>query len=460
MQFAFGADGLVFSELHVGRNLQTSGTIKLAQPAPASGLEIVIETEDPARLLLAKEPQTAGAASITLKVRPHTQETPEFWVQGFADEGTVRLTAKESMLGEFTGSVSLSPSAILITGPYHAPTFRVTPRSSATRLTVYSMRLDSSLKPVEQQAVAGGVPVSVEIQSSDELVGAVDPSSATIEAGAGIATTDFRPRGVGSTSISVVTPAGFTRLLENASLGATVAVPGIALMDECAIGNNLQIQSAIGLGEPAPEPGIDVEITSSDPSKLRLAKSADEAGEASISVHIPGGGVSAKFFLQAFAESGKTTYTAIAPGYQPRTAPVIFVPSGVVIMNRPYGPPDEAELLRPHAKSVTGEIFTSLSNGKKLELGIWTVALDPVTLRAADITVQPLRAGKPLKVSVESSHPEIGKVISPVTIAPGTEFGATEFTPLGVGTTVLSVVLPTGLTKPSNSTSVTAIVRE
>lgn len=447
-------------ELHVGRNLQTSTTIKLARPAPANGLEIVLESNDPTRLLFTKEPDKTGAPLITLNVRPNMRETPDFWVQAFGDDGAVQFTAKESSLGEFTGSVSVSPSAILLMGPYRAPSFRVTPRSGTTRLTLYPVRLDSSLKYVEQQAVAGGVPVRVEMQTFDELVGTVEPATVEIEPGAAMATAEFRPRALGTTSISLVVPAGFTRPLENGSLAVTVSSPGIALVDECTIGNDLQIRVAVGLGEPAPEAGVNVDLTSEDPTKLRLAKSADEQGEASITLHIPSGEVQATFYLQSFASSGKTTYTASAPGYRTRTAPVIFVPSGIVIMNRPYGPPDEAELLRPHAGSVTGQVFTSISTAKKLEFAIWTVALDPVTLRAADITVQPLRAGKPLTVSVESSHPEVGKVKSPVTIAPGTEFGSTEFTPLRVGTTVLSVILPDGLTKPSNSTSVTAVVQE
>jgi hypothetical protein len=102
----------------------------------------------------------------------------------------------------------------------------------------------------------------------------------------------------------------------------------------------------------------------------------------------------------------------------------------------------------------------SLSKPEKVPLIVWTVQLDPVTLRSADVTVQPLRAGMTLDVVLESSNASVGSVTSPVRIASGSDHATTHFHPLGVGSTDISVVTPPGFTKSDNSTSVKAIVQK
>jgi hypothetical protein len=95
-----------------------------------------------------------------------------------------------------------------------------------------------------------------------------------------------------------------------------------------------------------------------------------------------------------------------------------------------------------------------------MNLLVWTVQLDPATLRSDDVTVQPLRAGMSLTVGLNSSDPAVGTIDSPVTIAAGAEHGTTTFTPVGRGSTKISVVTPEGFTTSSNSTAVSAVVRD
>ena len=132
-----------------------------------------------------------------------------------------------------------------------------------------------------------------------------------------------------------------------------------------------------------------------------------------------------------------------------------------MIAPSPYGPPDEAELFRKTGEGARGFI-SHLSKGKdiKVPLSVWTAQLDPITLRSADITVQPLRAGMSITVNVESSNPASGKVKSPVVIKGGTEIGHSEFVPLTKGTTFITAITPSGFTKSTNSTTVEAIVKD
>ena len=85
----FCASGLAVPDVTVGRNLQMYASVKLPEAAPRAGLSLTVTSDDPTRLLLSKAPDQAGSASITLTVNSGFVYSPEFWVQGLADNGTV-----------------------------------------------------------------------------------------------------------------------------------------------------------------------------------------------------------------------------------------------------------------------------------------------------------------------------------------------------------------------------------
>jgi hypothetical protein len=228
---------------------------------------------------------------------------------------------------------------------------------------------------------------------------------------------------------------------------------------DLTIGENLQVAALIGLGEAAPAGGAKVTLRIEDSKQLLLSREATEVGSDSLTLTIPEGGVSAGFFLQALGKEGVISYTASSQGYTSRTARITLAPSGISLRPAPFGPPDEAELLRKDAGHSTTSFVSHLSKQTAIPLAIWTAQLDPVTLRSADITVQPLRAGISLSVYVENRDPTIGTVTSPVTIAGGSEHGAVSFTPFTEGSTLLSATTPKGFTKASNATSVIAVVK-
>jgi hypothetical protein len=454
------AAGLSPADVGVGSNLQTRATVTLSEVAPQGGLEITLTSDDPARLQFSTTPDGAGAGSITLLTKVGFRESPEFWVHGLAGDGTVTYTATAPGFSAGTGTVSLSPSAIIITGPYRGPKFPTTTRAQVSRIVVYSVRLDSSHKYVEQQVVAGGLSTEVEITSSNPEVGTLTYSKLTIAGGAANAMTDFQPLAPGETSLSLNVPPGFSAPAEWATVVAVVSTPGLGLTGGVAIGKNLQIGAVVGLGEAAQEGGVSLTLTSNDPSRLLLSASPTDVGSKSVTIKIPAGGVNSSFYLQALADSGTASYDAVAPGYVSRTASVMLAPSGVVLMPRPYGPPDEAEVLRKEGGAGTSGFVSSLSDGQTMALVAWMVQLDPATLRGADITVQPLRAGLSVTVDMKMSNTAVGKLGSPVTIIGGSDHAVTEFKPLQTGTTIISAITPRGFTTASNSTTVNAIVRE
>lgn len=201
-------------------------------------------------------------------------------------------------------------------------------------------------------------------------------------------------------------------------------------------------------------------LTSADPSKLVLAPRTDQPGSASITLTVPAGQFTATYSIQALGDTGEVTYEAVAPGFRKQTAQIGLARSGVIIAYDPYGPPDEASVLRKGHISDDRLFFVSLEQAKQqpIKIAAWTASLDPETGRAADITVSPLRPGLEVTVTLRSSNPAVGTVETPLTIYPGTNRALGHFIPLAEGTTVISVDTPAGFSTPMNAIKVPANV--
>lgn len=459
---AAGAPSLSAPNLTVGRNLQTYGTIRLAEAAPQAGVRVVLTSEDPKRLLLSDSLDKAGSASVTLTVKPRSLATPEFCVQGLADHGTVTYTATAAGIGTVTGTVTLAPSAIVIFGPFKAPSFPTTPRSDPSKITIVAVALDPEMKILEEQQIAGGSPLEVSISNSASQAGTVDASKLTLAGGTTSAGTYFKPAAVGTATLTPHPPPGFSTPAELATVTAVVQQPGLAVADDFILGRDLQMPGVLCLGEAPGPGGLRVTITSSDGSKLLLSTRGDQLGSASITLDIEAGGHTAQYFMQSLSDTGTVTYTATAPGYRSRTGRVELSRSGVIVAYSRYGPPDEAAVLQGTGASEDRRFYTSLVDAKEhpVYVVVWSVYLHPANGLAADMTVQALRPGTSATVDLKSSQPAVGTVESPVTIQPGTNHVASRFTSVSLGETVISVSTPPGFATPKNATKVPAVVMD
>lgn len=450
---------IVPADLVVGRNLQTFGSVKLSEAAPADGLEVTIKSGNPAKLLFAAGPDKPGAASLTLRINGRYIETPDFSLHGLADSGDVTFTATAAGFETVTGSVKLAPSAIAILGPFKQPAFRTTPRMSA-KITLRTVIVDAEGKVVAAQPVAGGMTLQADLVTADSKVGSFSESKATIPGGESSVFTEFQPSGVGSTVLSVRVPAGFGIASDYKSVSVTVDQPGMGLSGEINLGKNLQVGGMVLLGEAAPAGGIDVTVTSQDPSKMLLSKDTEKVGSASIVIHIPAGESRSVYHMQGLADSGTVIHTATAQGYRTREAPVTLAPSGIMVVYSHYGPPDRAEVQRAILTRDPRPFTTSLASKKPEHLALYLVYLDPNTRRGADITAQRLRPGITATVDLKNTNPAVANVQTRVVLKDSIEYQLVEFKPLTPGQTEISVTAPDGFMQPSNATSVAAIVNE
>lgn len=454
------AAGLVPSNVTVGQNLETEAVVKLDAPAPRGGLLITLTSDDPSRVLLSSAPDAAGSASISLKVTEGRLVSPEFCVQGLTDSGMVTYAASAAGYGKATGAVTLVRSGIVITGPAKLGNPLVTTSGIwPSVITVYSAQLDSSGNFIAVQQVRGGSSATVQISSSNTAVGTITSSPVTITGGSVSVRSQFQPLSEGNTTLLLDTPAGFNTPAQFARITVTVNSPRLAVTDKINLGANLQASGTVLLGAPATQGGVAVTLTSDDPSRLLLSRSATLPGSKSITVMIESGASNASYYLQALGDSGSVSYTANAPKYRSAAGTIALTPSGVLLTG-PTGAPDEAEVLRPEAPEFPHGFFGDLTSGKTTGIVVYTAYLVPKTHRGADITIQALRAGISLKVGLQNSNPVVGTIPDSVTIMGGSDQAGAQFIPLSVGSTVLSVTTPEGYTTPRNSTTLTAIVKE
>ncbi len=445
--------GLTASDVTVGQNLEAISKIRLTRPAPAEGFEITVKSDDPSLVLLSTDPQKAGSESISFKLRPGFNSTPEFYVQGLGKSGTVTYTASAPGFGSSTATATLAPSAIVIAGPagFGLPSFQTSMRGAKAHLKIYSALLDSSMNFVAFQPVAGGSPVSFTIKSSNPSVGAVSGEELALLPGTSTVTTVFKPATLGETTLALNVPGNFSVAPKLASVTAEVVLPSFAIPNGLMVGKDMQTAGQVGLGQAAPPEGVAMTVTSEDPSKLLISSSATEVGSGSVVIQVPGGAFGGTVYLQALSDTGKINYTASAPGYQSRSGVVTLAQSGFVIA----GP-----LSFPHSgfKREPGFV-TSLAGHIKTAISVYSAYLDPETHRTADVTVQPLRAGISVTATIENSKPEVGSTDRKITVAGGTDTGHSEFTPLSVGQTILSIVTPEGFSTSANSTYLRVTVK-
>jgi len=441
---ALSGTGITLSGASVGQNLQTGVTITLAQPAGSGGVQVTLTSSDPSKAVLAARSSDAGQGSLTVPIGAG-QTTATIFVQGLVSSGTVNLMATAPNIGSGAGAVNLTPSGFILSGPAGNASIS-TGVGANTTLTVTSARLDSSMHFIEAQPLRAGTSASVTVASSSPSVGTVAPASVAFTGGqGGTATTQFTGVAAGTTTLTAAppaAPAGFSMPAGGANvLTANVGSGGLTAASTAA-GQNLEAAASVALSSPAPNGGVTVTLTSSDPSKLLLATAPDAAGSGSATLTVAGGtSRTPNFYVQALAGSGSVTYSATAPGLGSSTATVMLTPSGIIVS----GPAD------PAARSF----FTGTRSGAS-PITVSTVEVDP----SGTFNIQPVRGGASVTITVTSSNPSAGTIASsPVTIGGGASSAATSFQPIGMGSTAISASVPAGFTAVPPYGTVTANVR-
>ncbi|HKU86936.1 MAG TPA: hypothetical protein VJV77_11430, partial [Casimicrobiaceae bacterium] len=440
------ASGINVPAVTVGKNLQDNASASLQSPAPAGGVVVTLTSGDASKLLLSPNATTAGSASIAVNVAQNATSIPYF-VHGLDNTGTVQVTASAAGFSNGIGTITLRPSGFVIQAPGSIATNTL---DLNTGIQVCSSQLNpTTLNFVTNQAVRAGLaPASVAVTSANPSVGTIVNSPQSIAGGVGctpVVTSagaiQFDPVGAGTSTLSLVQPAGFTTPSNLQAITATVTASGINV-PAVTVGKNLQDNSSASLQSPAPAGGVVVTLTSGDPARLLLSPNATTAGSASITVNVGQNATAIPYFVHGLDSTGTVQVTASAAGFSNSVGTITLQPSGFAILSGS---------------------FTTNTLDANTAIRVCSSQLNPTTLNR--VTDQALRAGlAPVSVAVTSSNTSAGTIVnSPQSIAGGvnctpTSAGAIQFDPAGAGTSTLSLVQPAGFTTPSNLQTITATV--
>jgi len=229
-------------------------------------------------------------------------------------------------------------------------------------------------------------------------------------------------------------------LIVAATASSVAAAESDFAADPVTVGRNLQAYASIRLSKPVSQSGLEITITSDDPSRLVLAKAADQPGSPAISLKIPGQAArTPEFAIRGLASSGSVSYTISALGLESAKGVVTLAPSAIVIVG-----PHQAPRFPTTPRADSG-ILTLLS-----------VVLDSA---GKVLGQQDVAGGSKLEVEISNSNPAAVKLAaSKITMAGGSDSAVSGFHPVAEGDAVIAPVQPSGFTAPTERASITVAV--
>lgn len=351
----------------------------------------------------------------------------------FIPQGAQVPSANPQVTGVNIGPAQINASAIGFAPDTRSANVSVNVTFTPTPFSVVTNTTRNITVTISAPAPTGGLTfnlatanASVATVVSPVTVAAGQTSVQAAVTGGAVAQTTLQASGAGVTS---------------ATATINVTQPPLITLSAQNIGKDLQVQAQLILGAAAPAGGLSVTVSSGDAARLRLANSGTVAGSGQITVLVTAGATSSPvFFIQALDSTGTVTVTASAAAFQTATTTMTLSPSGFIV-------------------NVGNFNTTTLSTPTSLQL--LPSRLTPTTLTFS--TNQFVRGGLTVNVPVTATDQPgstgVGSIsTSPVVFNPGDSSATTTFVPALPGTSLITVVPPTGFSTPANSRTITATV--
>ena len=422
------APDVISADETVGLDLQVQASMHL-EAAPPSPVDVVVSVDDPTKATLTIDPTAVGTSSITIS-GVGDAVTKYFWVQGRAlGTTTMRITADGYTTAAKTITINPSGFAIMSPSAINTDSFAVN-----RAVDVRPVCLNANLSYKQSQRLRGGKSVDVVVTSSNPAVGTIAVSPITYVGNTYSVDAAFDPIGPGTSTIAVVTPAGFTTPTNYVQITATVTASDVLGSVE-TVGVDLQTTSTVHLEGVPPSP-VDVVVTVANPSIATVSSDPLTAGSGSVAFTGVSTTGNKTFYVQGRA-LGATTMSLSATGYNTKTYTVTVNPSGFYI--------------------YSSTAFRTTLYSANTTVTLRSARLAPGTLAYA--ANQPVRGGLTVNVPLISSNTAVGVVtVSPVVFASNVSQAITAFDPLSGGLTNLSLTTPAGFsTMPVDQVAVATV---
>ena len=197
---------------------------------------------------------------------------------------------------------------------------------------------------------------------------------------------------------------------------------------DSTVGQSLATNANLTLSEAAPAGGLQITVTSGNPSLMLLANRPEAAGSASIVVRVEAGRQrTPDFYVYGLENSGTATYTASAPGYDKCTATVRLAASGIVIKG----------------SYALGNPMLLTTGSAAAKISLYSGRIGP---SGEFVEPQPVAGGRSVTVNLTSSNEQVGTISpSAVVLAGGSNTAAATFQAVGAGKTTLAAHASHGL---------------
>ena len=292
--------------------------------------------------------------------------------------------------------------------------------------------------------VAVPTALSVNLSSSNPNVASV---ATTVTFPANTTSVQVPVTGIAGTGGTVTIQASKSPYIAAATANVYVKNPplGTLTIAPVSVGQGLEQQIFINLSTPQ-STDVDVQILSSDPTKMLLAGRVGDPGSPSIMASIAAGTTSAGgIYVQGLVPSGTVSVYTQTTNYVDANATVTLQPSGFVLSG-PNG---------------IGNSSMIVFQGSQTPLTVSSAMLDS---SFKFVAVQPVANGVNPSVNVTSTNTSIGTIAtSPLTFGAGVSTATTMFNAASTGSSssasvTVNVGPAAGFSTPANDTSLTATV--
>lgn len=379
--------------------------------------EITVTSTDPARLLLSASETGPAVASLT--VPSHTRVF--LHALGGSGEAAVRLSTPNAETLEVV--IPLLPLRVVLSGAGAGVTTLLT----QARPLAWSLGISPEFSGGSLALRPGAAPVVVQLSSSDPRVVTVQPSTVELRPGAVGQTVQVTAVGPGQAELVVRAPDSVE--VVRPRVPVSVRAPRLTLT-RSLVGRDIQGETAIVTEGVALGDNVLYTVTSLDPSRLLLARTANTPGRDSITVvHRAGTAESDPLWLHSLAGEGEARLRITAEGFGETIATVRF--TGVTL-------------------SVGGST-RSLVRGSRPEP--FSVQVSPVLPLDAQVQASYVGGGTirpgagPFTVPVRVEDDSVLTVApTEVIFQPGDFIKSVTLTPLRAGRTTVTAELPAGFT--------------
>lgn len=440
-----------------------SGLMVQAIGSLASGTHptdsIILTSSQPSVLLLAPNATTAATASIKIQI-PSGSSAFSFYMHGVEGQtGSAVVTAQFPGFSDGTATGDVRAAGLDLSGLTSPTTTTAADRPFIVR-TGWVQTGNASLGAL-QVIRFGGATRTITLTSSNPAIGALTTTAqsggnvtVTIAAGAGSSAGTVATGGVafdaltaGSTLITAASP-GFTTVTSG-TFNVAVNTPTITI-STATVGGGLMTGTQTGtLSGPVPAGGLNVTVTSANPSVVLVAPNLTTAGTNEVVIPVAAGATSFNYVVAApFGVTGTANISVSMPSFTGDTKLITVVQPAFQISS--LGSTQTVAAANDEFAfqiGIPNTLNTALSQAQQVRWGgtELVVTVNNTNATAAQL-VTTAGAGQSRTIPVF-----VGANTTPTTVAAG----GVSFDGLAAGSTTVSATIPGFLVLPSSSLSVT-----